>query len=141
MSKSIAGKMLVVGILAVFAAGCATMRGPSDEELIQNTLNGWKAALENQDIDAMMAFYSEDFTTDRGNTKEELREFFQGAKDQGYLEGAQADLSAAETTIEDGTAEVGPIYLSSDAGSLDTTLFLKKEEDGVWRIVGSEMSQ
>lgn len=89
----------------------------------------------------MMAFYSEDFTTDRGNTKAEVKEFFQGAKDQGYLEGATADLAAAEIKLEDGTANAGPITLSSDAGSLQASLVLKKEKDKVWRIVSSEMNQ
>jgi len=140
MSK-FALKMLAVGVLAIFAAGCATMGGPSDEELVQNTLAEWKAAFEKQDIDAMMAAYSENFTTDRGNTKEELKEFFQGAKDQGYLEGVEADMSAVEIAIEGDTAQVDPIYLSSSAGSLETSLVLKKEDDGVWRIVGSEMRQ
>ena len=142
MRRGLATKLLAVMVLVVFAAGCATMGGgQKDAKAVQKTLDGWKAALEKQDVDGMMAFYSEDFTTDRGNTKDELKEFFQGAKDQGYLEGATADLTMAEIKIENGEASVWPVQLSSDAGSLEASLVLKKEADKVWRIVSSEMNQ
>lgn len=132
---------LVLGMAALMAAGCATMGGDNDQKAIDKTLADWKAALEKQDIDAMMTAYSEAFTTDRGNTKAELKEFFENAKDQGYLEGATVDLSAAEIKIEDGAASVAPVTLSSDAGSLQASLVLKKEADKAWRIVSSEMNQ
>ncbi|HUW62121.1 MAG TPA: hypothetical protein VMZ06_14055 [Candidatus Bathyarchaeia archaeon] len=141
MRMRFAAKLLAVGMLVLLVAGCATMGGDKDQKAIEKTLADWKAALEKQDIDAMMAFYSESFTTDRGNTKDELKGFFEGAKEQGYLDGATADLTAAEIKIEEGTANVAPITLSSDAGSLEASLVLKKEPDKVWRIVSSEMNQ
>jgi len=141
MRTRFATKLLAAGMLALLVAGCATLGGAKDQKAIEKTLADWKAALEKQDVDGMMAFYSENFTTERGNTKAELKEFFQNAKDQGYLEGATADLTTAEIKIEEGTANVGPITLSSDAGSLEASLVLKKEPDKVWRIVSSEMNQ
>ena len=141
MHKGFCAKLLAAGLMVVLIAGCATMGGAKDQKAVEKTLADWKAALEKGDVDGMMAFYSESFATDRGNTKAELQEFFQGAKDQGYLDGATADLTAAEIKIEEGAANVGPITLSSDAGSLEASLVLKKEADKVWRIVSSEMNQ
>ena len=140
MRKGFAAKLVAAGLMAVLIVGCATMGGAKDQKAIEKTLADWKAALEKQDVDGMMAFYSEDFTNERGNSKAEVQEFFQGVKDQGYLEGATADVSTAKITIEDGTAKVEPITLSSDAGSLDASLVLKKEGK-VWLIAGSEMNQ
>lgn len=133
--------VLALGMAAVMAGGCATTGGKSDQASIEKVLADWKAALEKQDIDAMMTAYSEEFTTDRGNTKAELKEFFVNAKDQGYLEGATADLTAAVIKIEDGSATVAPVTLSSDAGELQASLVMKKEADKAWRIVSSEMNQ
>jgi ketosteroid isomerase-like protein len=142
MRKGFCVKLLAAGLMVVLVAGCATMGGGAkDQKAVEKTLADWKAALEKGDVAGMMAFYSESFTTDRGNTKAELQEFFQGAKDQGYLDGATADLTAAEIKIEEGAANVGPITLSSDAGSLQASLVLKKEADKAWRIVSSEMNQ
>jgi len=134
--------LAVLSVALVLTGGCATTGRAVDERAaVQKTLADWKAAIERQDIDAMMVAYSEDFTTSEGNTKAEVHEFFSQANEAGYLDGVEADLAEAEIVIEEGVANVGPIMLSSNAGALDTTLVLKKEADGVWRIVESEMNQ
>ena len=60
------------------------------------------------------------------------------AIDAGYLDGAEADLEEAETVIDGEEATVSPIVLSSSRGSMEFELSLAKEEDGAWRIVGSD---
>ncbi len=121
--------------LAITLCGCASLLGggPSDEELVAATLAEWKAGLEAQDIDKMMAQFSEDFEGERGG-KPELQEFLEGAIDQGYIEGAAVDLDGAETAIEGETASVMEVYVETDMGGATMGLELKKETDGAWRI-------
>jgi hypothetical protein len=124
-------------MVAVMVVGCATTGGTKDRKSLDKTLASWKAAIEKQDIDGMMAAYSEDFKTDRGGSKAEMKGFLTNAKDQGYLDGAKADMTKAEIKIEKGTATVGPVDLSSNAGAMTIELSLKRDPDKVWRIVGS----
>ena len=58
--------------------------------------------------------------------------------DEGYLEEIEMDISEAEIEIEGDKATVGPIRYSSDDFDIEMMRILKKESDGVWRIVGTE---
>lgn len=137
MSRLIVSVVLVGSLVLV--GGCATTgKGLSDEELIATMLAEWKTAFEAQDIDGMMAAYSEDYEGSRAESKEQVREFLGGAMDQGYLDDAEIILEDAETTIEGDTATVAPITLSGGPGSIDLQFNLKKEADKAWRIVGSD---
>jgi hypothetical protein len=137
MRKGTVAVLFTVTLVALLAVGCASMGGKKDLKSIDQTLAGWKAALEKQDIEGMMPAYSDDFKTDQGDGKEKMKAFLAGAKEKGYLEGVKADLSKAEKKIDKGVATVGPIDLSSDMGSMSIELTLKKSSDKVWRIVGS----
>lgn len=137
---SLAG-VIVVCCLVVAMAGCATgKKAVSDQDLVKQTLGNWKDAIETKNLDKMMANYSEKFTGENGG-KAELRTFLDSVVQQGYLDGAKADLTTAKIDIKEGAATVGPIALSSEKGSVTATLYLKKEPDGVWRIVSSDIAQ
>ena len=134
-------KQFLIGLFAVAFAvgvcGCAGMqKGPSDEELIQQTLMKWKSGVESQDLDTMMAAVSEDFVSDEGGSKADFREYLAGVIDEGYLTGAEMDIESATVVIEDQMATAENLGLSGDRGSVILDMDLKKEEDGVWRIVG-----
>jgi ketosteroid isomerase-like protein len=117
--------------------GCASLgKGPSDEELIQQTLAQWKAGIESHDVDMMMATISEEFVSEEGSGKADFREFLTDLIDDGTLAGAQMDLESAMTTIEGDMATVENATLSGDRGSIVLHMDLKKEADGIWRIVG-----
>lgn len=140
MRTRIVAMSLTVVLFAVISCGCASLgKGPSDEDLIAGILADWKAAVEAQDIDKMMAVYSEDFEGEGGAGKPEAREFLESAKEQGYLDDAEVILEDAETVIEadTDTATVAPIGLEGAFGSVDLELYLTKEADGVWRVTES----
>ena len=139
MSKRTVAVVLAIGLVALMVVGCATTGG-KDKKSIDKTLADWKAALEKKDIDGVMLAYSEKFTSDRGGGKAEMKGFLTNAKEQGYLDGAKADMTKAEIKIEKDTATVGPVELGSNAGSLTVDLTLKKDPDKVWRIVASSGS-
>lgn len=134
-------KQFLVGLLIlafiVGVCGCAALqRGPSDEELIRQTLVQWKAGMENHDLDVMMATISEDFVSDEGGGKADFRAFLRRHIEEGTLSGARMDLESAMIAIEDDMATVENAGLSGDRGSVVLDMELKKEADGVWRIVG-----
>lgn len=127
--------MLMTPIFALWVCGCAGMgKGPSDEELVAKVLADWTAAAQAKDLDKIMAVYSEAYSDGENTSKAAAREFMQGAIEQNYLEGLQVDLEQAKTTLENGTATITPVDLSSNAGFMSVTFELKKEADGAWRI-------
>jgi len=135
MGKSLIAVVVVAGLLA---AGCEMVGGGSDKAQLAAALGRWKAALEAQDIDKMIEPYSDDYESEEGEGKEGARQFLQGLKDQGYLEEVDMDISEAEIKIEGDEATVGPIRYSSDDFEIEMMRNLKKESDGVWRVVGAE---
>ena len=136
MGKSQIAVLLVAGML-VAAAGCE-MGGLSDEAQLTAALGQWKAATEAQDIDKMMEPYSEDYEGNRGEGKEGVRQFLSGMIEEGALEDVDMDISEAEIEIEGDNATVGPIIYAGDWGEIEMKRILKKEDDGVWRVVGAE---
>ena len=135
MGKSQIAVLLVASLLAL-AAGCGG--GLSDEEQLTAALGQWKAAVEAQDLDKMIEPYSDDYEGESGEGKEGVREFLSGMMDEGALEDIDMDISEAEINIEGDKATVGPIYYSGNWGEVGMTRILKKEADGVWRVVGAE---
>jgi len=127
--------LVLIGILGAGCAGLA--KGPTDEELIAGVLSGWQQALLDQDLDALMTFYSDEYEGERGEGKEEVRDFLQGAMDQGYLDDIEVSLEDAETEMDGDTAYVGPVDLSSPVGEMALEVTLKKEDENTWRMISS----
>ncbi len=137
MNVKVAFQMLSVSVVLLLGFGCATgQKGPSDRELIMNTMNEWKAGLIAKNADQAGMAYSEDFTDGEGRGKAQMLDFLKEAISMGYLDSLTVDLDSAQITINDGNATVSPVTLSSSAGAMNLNIALKKEGD-VWRIVGS----
>lgn len=126
---------IAAALLAVTMAGCATVGGPSDDEMIQNTLAAWSAGLTEQNVEKCLGTISENFSADQSADKAKLGEFIQDAIDAGYLEEAEVSLDSAQYTKEGDKCTVYPVDLMSAAGSVAVELVLTKEE-GKWLITG-----
>ncbi len=137
MVQSRIATVLTAAVLVTMVCGCAALWGPSDEELINGTIDEMKAAMEAQNVDRIMAVYSEDFEGEQGG-KPELRQMIEYVIDEGYMDSIEINTEDAETTVEGDVATYGPVELSGDFGAMSFEYTLKKEADGVWRIVGSE---
>lgn len=129
-------KMSVCMLAAVAMGGCASMGGGgmSDEEMIQNLIIDAMAGLVAQDIEAMTAAYAPDFESDQGGGVAETREFLQGAKEQGFLDGIVVDTDPMEIAVDGTEATAGPIDLEGAFGSLSLEFELEKR-DGEWLVV------
>ncbi len=137
MRKVFVAAFVIVGLVLTMA-GCATTGGKSAEKSIQSTLANWKAAVEKKDVDGILVFYSDKFSSDRGDGKAGLKEFLDNAKQQGYLDGAKIDLSKTTIKIEKDKATATPIGLSGSRGSMTLEMGLQQEAGKVWRIIKTD---
>ncbi len=138
MNRSVILMLAVAMVAAVLIGGCRT--GPSDEELIGTTMADWKTALVAEDLDKVMAGYSDDYTSERGDGKEQVRQFMATVFEEGWMDNAKVILEEAETAIEGDKATFGPVKFTSDRGAMAINYTLKKEEES-WRIVGSKSEE
>jgi len=138
MYKSRIAAALVATIVVALVCGCAILgKGPTDEELITRAISDYNAALVAKDLDKMMTVYSDDFEADNGGDKDDVRALLSGAIEQGYLDDLEVNDAECEIKIEGGTATVGPVEYSSAFGSMSFESTMKKEADGMWRIVAT----
>ncbi len=130
------GLNLAVCVLAVFAfAGCESMGGGgmSDADAIQGLVDDAMAALQAGDIDTMVANYAESFESDQGGGIAEMKEFLEGAKEQGFLDDIEIDMSSLEIVVDGMKATAKPIELEGAFGSLTIEFELEKI-DGQWQV-------
>lgn len=131
---------LFVTLLTLFAlvTGCSTASdpappaGPSDEELIQQHIDAAFNALAGGDIAGLMAAYSSDMTWDQGGY-DEMNAFMTQAKDAGFLDGFESDMSAVVIAVDGDTATVTGASVEGAFGVLSLSFELEKR-DGAWII-------
>ena len=131
---------IVPCLVLMFVTGCATSKAPelTDEELMNLLTEEYLVALEAQDIDKMMTFYSDDFSNYEFGDKEGVRNFMEDAKQMGYLDDIEVDLSEKQTTITGNKASGGPVIVTGSFGSVSFFLEGVKEEGG-WKLVDLDM--
>ncbi|MHC4487719.1 MAG: Cif family virulence factor [Planctomycetota bacterium] len=130
----------VVAVLMMVLAGSCQVGGPSDKELINWTMTDWRAALKAQDLDRLMATYSENYVSARASGKDSVRERMKGIFDRGWMNNVKVNLENAKTTIDRDKAEFGPIEFISDEDKFSYEYILQKEY-GAWFIVGSKRQE
>jgi ketosteroid isomerase-like protein len=128
---------MAVAIMFV-VSGCAMFKGATDEQLLSELLESWTATMgAHEDVDAVMALYSEDYVgadgSDYQGMSDRLEQFFP------FFEQFDVEIDVSEATIEitGDTATIAPVVLSAPQGEMAFTLECKKE-GGKWLIVGSE---
>lgn len=127
---------VAVALVMTLASGCATMGKKSPEEQVRAQLSTWRDGLMAKDLDLLMSVYSEDFTSDQGGTKSDLRNFVQGAIDAGYIDNAEVRLDNTIVTVEGDKAIASPVQLVGPMGGMDLKLEFAQEAEG-WMIVYS----
>ena len=135
MFKKIAKSIAVCLLVAVLAAGCASLNKPSDEDMIQSTLNNVKLALETKDVEALMLSFSEGFEHPQVGGKEDLHKMLKLGLESGYADKGEVKIDQVKLTFSDDKKSVAiyPMDLSSSQGSVSVELVLAKEEAG-WLV-------
>ncbi len=131
MKKSIL--TLTLAALMVFIFGCQE----SQKQDVTNVLTQWQGAYAKQDIDGIMAVYSEDYRGQQGEQKAQVREFLEGMKSQGYLNNTKMNIEDVEIEVDGDIATVAPITYTGDWGQMDIKNTFKKE-GSTWRTIAGE---
>ncbi len=120
----------VVLIVALVFSGCAGLKKKSDEELIRETVQKVKVALESKNLDMLMETFAEDFSQDEAPTKAKAREMLQMGIDMGYADDGEVNIQNIQIKIDKakGEATVYPVDLSGAPGSISVELILGKRE-------------
>lgn len=138
-------RCLVAAALIAAMVGCASTggggggaaakapKGPTDQEMIQQMMIDVMAALTAKDVEKMVSYYADDFTSDNGDKAATLA-FLNGAKDQGFLDGIVVKTDAMQIAVEGETAKVGPVNLEGAFGALALNFNLAKRA-GKWLVV------
>jgi hypothetical protein len=138
--KNLSWTLLVCGIIAVMAAGCATApKGPSDEEMVMKRVQECVAAMKAKDFTAFDKFVSNSFYSSAVGDKASFLDMLKMADSMGMADNVEVDLSQAKVVVEGAKSTVGPITASSGAGSI-TVMGSGAKENGVWMLTGGEQS-
>ena len=129
-------KLGVAILIVALACGCQSS-GLTDEKLINTTMTDWKAALTAQDLDKLMATYSDNYASDRASGKDSVRERMTRIFEQGWMNNVNVNIEGAAITIDGDKAEFGPVEFTSDEG-LFTRQFTLQKEYGTWLLIGSK---
>lgn len=124
---------VTLGLMAVSLLGCQA----SQEQNIRAVLVNLQDAYVQQDLDAIMAVYSEDYKGQQGERKGQVREYLEGVKYQGYLDSTRVDIEDIEIEIEGDLATVGPVRYRGNWGQMDIKNTFKKE-GSTWRVITGE---
>jgi len=111
---------------------------PAEEVLA--TLTAYHEAERAEDVERMLAAFSEDFSNSQGTTKPLLRAYFEGLVAEGNLPGLGINMEDCRISVEGDSAAVGPVIYGSLMGGTSYVYRLKREADGIWRIVNSEQA-
>ncbi len=130
-------RIAVPGIIAVLAlaSGCATVGGPTAEEQVDGVIAAWQAALKAAELDTVLALYSEDYSSSQTPDKAALRRSLENARE--FLPELETDLSQAQTTVNGGSATVGPVRMNARGRDFSMQITLAEEQDG-WKIINTE---
>lgn len=113
---------------------------PTLEEQALALVKEWVVNAKKKDLDAMLAPVSDKFNNPTYGDKAGLRAFIEQGIAMGYFDDIEVSLEDTEIEVDkDGKASVYPVDVSGTFGSV-TVEFIAKQEDGVWKVVGLDIS-
>lgn len=120
--------VLVLLLMTIFRVN---VLGQTAEEQVLVTMGNWKKAVFDEDVDAILKFYSDDFHSRDASGKIELRGFWEEIIASGMLKKIEINLESAAVEISDNTA-VFKIF--NDEGELEMDFRLEKAGKESWLI-------
>ena len=109
------------------------------EASVKQALESFKAGMEDQDIEKMMAPISATFDSYEWGDKEALQGLLADQMDQGGLDNAEVDIENAEITKDGDLVTVYPVELVAAVGALTIEFTVEKDDDNVWRVTSMEV--
>jgi ketosteroid isomerase-like protein len=118
----------------LLTAGCAGLKGQSDEEQVADIVDSWLISFQEFNVEVAEKIYSEDFTSDFMENKDAVIQSLGSAEFKGFIGNADIDIAEVVITVEGDTATAESIYIESDEFGFELLHTLAKESDG-WKIV------
>lgn len=107
---------------------------------VTKTLAGLQAAIKSQDIDGILAAYSDEYSDGQGNGKAGRADYYSGLFAAGILDGVEFDMSELALTGEGDILSAAPVTYKMSAGQINYEYRLKQSDSG-WLIVGGAQIQ
>jgi hypothetical protein len=131
--------MVVCLALAYVAGGCATFqRGPSDSELLWDLFCTYESSIKEADVDKLLTLFSPDFMDSEGLDYEQAAAHYRNVLPRFDEWGFEMSTDETEIEIDGREARIGPVGFRWTSGETVVTVLCTKEDDGIWRITGSE---
>ena len=136
MTKGIVFVLMASGFLVTAAAGCATKpKGPTPADLIAAMAMQAAKAMHDQDVDKLLANFSESFKCNEFPTKGDLKDFLAMAKQNGLAKGVDLNLQDAKTSVEKNTFTLSGVDVVGAFGQVGLS-FEGGKINGEWKITG-----
>ncbi len=113
--------------------------GGDEEAQIKESMDHFKAGMENKDPEEIALALSSDFDHPEFGDKDMMITFLTDTFSAGDLDDSEVDFSGADIEIDGDTAKAYPAELVAGFGTLTIELSLKKEDDGMWRVTTVEV--
>ena len=97
-------------------------------EEVTAVLAGFRKAFKEQDVDKIMAAYSDDYSDPKGTDKSGLRGFLEGLAEQGALQNTTVGIEECEIVVQEDSATAGPVTHSSPNSETQHQYKLKREK-------------
>ena len=130
--------LLAFYAVATVVFGCATTSlVPTPTEQVMAALTELQAGWKTGDADRIAGTYSDDYIGAAGD-KSGLRAFFEGYAAQGLLQLTQVGIGECKVVTDGDSATAGPVHYDAAAGRQSWSYTMRREADGVWRLIGDE---
>ncbi len=139
---------VILLLLIVFVlAGCnesAAATGDNDaianeKDSITQALTGLQNAFAAPNLDKMMTFYSDDYKGQRGESKEDVRQFVKKMIDQGAMASTEMNIDDIDIDIDGDIAVVSPVKYKTRWGVMKIENTLTKE-NGTWKLTSGRQA-
>ncbi len=150
MSASRMAVVLAVLVMAAMVCGCAatggrvpaeeaeTNAGPMPAGVVKAVLADVFRALKAGEIEKVMAAVSDDYSAADAADKSALRLVVEGMVAQGFFADATINMGRCQVAVDGDSAVAGPVAFESYMGNSAQEYRMRREGDGVWRIVSGE---
>lgn len=122
--------------LALFLNCAFNVNAGSDD--ILHSLDNYHNAGRSENLGLMLSSFSEEYTNRFGAKKSNLRPFFESEIENAVYYNQLINMSLSKVVVEDDIAAVAPVIYTSWRGNSVLSYNLKKERDGIWRIINTD---
>ena len=139
MKKRILTLTLAVSTVLLFGCLESQLQKTSPKQGVKNALVKLQNGYVKDDVESIMSVYSEDYSGSNGEAKEQVAQFINGMKEQGYLAGTKVVLDDVVIKVQGNTVTAAPVRYSGDWGEVDYDTTFKKE-GSTWKMISGEQS-